>query len=75
MPEFVNVFGVPLSIALQPGDGAESKSTTIKYITQIESLSERNVYEIKWPNILRVDQVVRPQLVVEWSTRLRQLNA
>jgi type III restriction enzyme len=25
------------------------------------------VYEIKWPNVLRVDQVVRPQLVVDWS--------
>ena len=66
LPEFVNVFGVPLSIALQPGDGGTSPPPP-KPSTQIESLSERNVYEIKWPNILRVDQVVRPQLVVEWS--------
>ncbi|MEO5607573.1 MAG: type III restriction endonuclease subunit R, partial [Polaromonas sp.] len=66
LPEFVNVFGVPLSIALQPGDGGASPPPP-KPSTQIESLSERNVYEIKWPNILRVDQVVRPQLVVEWS--------
>lgn len=66
VPEFVNVFGVPLSIALQPGDGGASPPPP-KPSTQIESLSARNVYEIKWPNILRVDQVVRPQLVVEWS--------
>ena len=66
VPEFVNVFGVPLSIALQPGDGGVSPPPP-KPSTQIESLSERNVYEIKWPNILRVDHVVRPQLVVEWS--------
>lgn len=66
LPEFVNVFGVPLSIALQPGEGGTSPPPP-KPSTQIESLSARNVYEIKWPNILRVDQVVRPQLVVEWS--------
>lgn len=66
LPEYVNVFGVPLSIAMQPGDGGTSPPPP-KPSTQIESLSARNVYEIKWPNILRVDQVVRPQLVVEWS--------
>ena len=66
LPEFVNVFGVPLSIAMQPGDGGTSPPPP-KPSTQIESLSTRNVHEIKWPNILRVDQVVRPQLVVEWS--------
>lgn len=66
VPEFVNVFGVPLSIALQPGGGGVSPPPP-KPSTQIESRSDRNVYEIKWPNILRVDQVVRPQLVVEWS--------
>ena len=66
VPEFVNVFGVPLSIALQPGEGGASPPPP-KPSTQIESLSARNIYEIKWPNILRVDHVVRPQLVVEWS--------
>jgi type III restriction enzyme len=66
LPEFVNVFGVPLSIALQPGDGGDTPPPP-KASTQIESLSTRNVFEIKWPNVLRVDQVVRPQLVVEWS--------
>lgn len=66
LPEFVNVFGVPLSIALPPGDGGISPPPP-KPSTQIESLRARNVFEIKWPNILRVDQVVRPELVVDWS--------
>lgn len=66
VPEFVNVFGVPLSIALQPGEGGSSPPPP-KPSTQIESLNTRNALEIKWPNILRVDQVVRPKLVVEWS--------
>ncbi|NMM28099.1 MAG: DEAD/DEAH box helicase family protein [Glaciimonas sp.] len=66
VPEFVNVFGVPLSIALRPGESGMSPPPP-KPSTQVESLSARNVYEIKWPNVLRVDQVVRPQLVVDWS--------
>ena len=66
LPEFVNVFGVPLSIAMQPGGGGPTPPPP-KPSTQIESLSARHVHEIKWPNILRVDQVVRPQLVVQWS--------
>ncbi len=65
-PEYVNVFGVPLSVAIQPGEGGEPPPPP-KASVQIKSLTERQVYEIKWPNILRVDQVVRPQLVVEWS--------
>ena len=65
-PEYVNVFGVPLSVALQPGEGGEPPPPP-KPSVQIKSLAERPVFEIKWPNILRVDQVVRPQLVVAWS--------
>ena len=65
-PEFVNVFGVPLSVAMPPGDGGTPPPPP-KPSVQIKSLPERQVYEIKWPNILRVDQVVRPQLVVTWS--------
>lgn len=66
LPEFVNVFGVPLSVALQPGDD-DVKPPPPKPSTQVESLSSRHVHEIRWPNILRVEQVVRPQLVVDWS--------
>ena len=65
--EYVNVFGVPLSIALKPGDGADAAPPPPKNSRQIESLVERNAFEIRWPNILRVDAVVRPQLVVDWK--------
>lgn len=65
-PEFVNVFGVPLSVAIPPG-GDGPPPPPPKPSVQIKALPERQVYEIKWPNVLRVDQVVRPQLVVEWS--------
>jgi type III restriction enzyme len=66
LPEYVNVFGVPLSIALPPGDGGTPPPPP-KNSTAIESLIDRNEFEIRWPNILRIDAVVSPELAVEWS--------
>ena len=65
MPEFVNVFGVPLSI-YQNGTGGTPPPPP-KPSTQIESLVDRARYEIRWPNVLRVDQVVTPVLSVQWE--------
>jgi len=65
-PEFVNVFGVPLSVAMPPG-GDGPPPPPPKHVEQIKALPERQVHEIRWPNVLRVDEVVRPQLVVQWS--------
>lgn len=65
-PEFVNVFGVPLSI-FQDVDGGGEPPPPPKPSTQIEALAERAELEICWPNVLRVDVVVRPGLTVDWS--------
>lgn len=65
-PEYVNVFGVPLSIFQDVGEGGEPPPPP-KPSTQIESLPERNSYEIRWPNVLRVDAVVKPVLTVDWD--------
>ncbi len=65
LPEFVNVFGVPLSI-FQDGEGGDPPPPP-KHSTQIESVKDRSELEIAWPNVLRVDFVVRPELVVDWS--------
>lgn len=65
-PEYVNVFGVPLSIFQDVGDGGEAPPPP-KPSTQIESLPERNALEIRWPNVLRVDVVVRPTLELDWA--------
>lgn len=64
-PEFVNVFGVPLSIYQEVGGGETPPPPRAS--TQIETLPERNALEIRWPNVLRVDTVVRPTLVVDWG--------
>ena len=65
-PEYVNVFGVPLSIFQETGGGGEAPPPP-SHSTQIESLSERAEFEIAWPNVLRVDVVVRPELTVDWA--------
>jgi type III restriction enzyme len=65
MPEYVNVFGVPLSIFEDVGEGGPPPPPP-KPSTQIESLRERSILEIWWPNVLRVDCVVRPELAVDW---------
>lgn len=66
LPEYVNVFGVPLSIFQDVGEGGEAPPSP-KASTQIESLPERNDLEIRWPNVLRVDTMVRPMLAVDWA--------
>lgn len=68
-PEYVNIFGVPLSIFQEVGAGAngEIAPPPPKPSTQIEALPERNAQELRWPNVLRVDTVVRPTLVVDWN--------
>ncbi len=66
LPEYVNVFGVPLSIFQDVGEGGEAPPPP-KASIQIEALSERDDLEIRWPNVLRVDTVVRPVLIVDWT--------
>lgn len=64
--EYVNVFGVPLSV-FQDLSGEGEAPPPPKASTQIESLAERNSLEIRWPNVLRVDAVVRPNLALDWA--------
>ena len=64
--EYVNVFGVPLSIFQDAGEGGEAPPPP-RPSTQIESLPDRNPLEIRWPNVLRVEMVVRPVLTLDWD--------
>ena len=65
-PEYVNVFGVPLSISEEVGAGGEAPPPP-RPSTQIEVLPERGHLEIRWPNVLRVEAVVNPTLKVQWG--------
>lgn len=64
VPEYVNVFGVPLTIseAGEPGDPPPPPNP----LTQIEVVTERAELELRWPNVLRVETVVRQRLEMDW---------
>ena len=74
-PEYVNIFGVPFTFL--PHEGGESgppKPPTPK--TAIESVPEKVQFEIKWPNIIRIEHVYRPRLSLDWERVDRlELNA
>ena len=66
LPEYVNVFGVPLSIFLKTGDGGEAPPPP-KASKQVEVVPGRNQYEIRWPNLLRIETVLKPTLSIDWD--------
>lgn len=65
LPEYVNVFGVPLTIT-ETGDGGDPPPPP-KPTTQIEVIPERSHLEIRWPNVLRIESVIKPRLSIDWS--------
>lgn len=68
-PEYVNVFGVPLSIFQGVDEDADGDGIPRppKPSTQIESLPQRSELEIRWPNVVRIETVTRPTLTVNWE--------
>ena len=64
LPEYVNVFGVPLSIWESGKDGEAPPPP--KPTTQIEVVPDRTHLKMSWPNVLRIEAVVKPQLVMNW---------
>lgn len=67
LPEYVNVFGVPLSIFQDVGEGGEPPPPPRPSV-RIEVEPGRNQLEIRWPNIERIDSVLKPELVMDWDT-------
>ena len=65
-PEYVNIFGVPFTFL--PHEGGESgppKPPSPK--TAIEPVLEKAQFEIRWPNIIRIEHVFRPRLFLDWN--------
>ena len=65
-PEYVNIFGVPFTFLPHESDESVApKPTSPK--TAIESVAEKAAFEIKWPNIIRIEHVYRPRLSLDWN--------
>ncbi|MGH7307228.1 MAG: BPTD_3080 family restriction endonuclease [Candidatus Rokuibacteriota bacterium] len=74
-PEYVNIFGVPFTFLPH-----ESKEGVVlappKPKTPIEPDPGKIVFELSWPNIVRIDHVYRPRLSLEWArVKPLELNA
>lgn len=63
-PEYVNIFGVPF--AFMPHESpknSEVKPTAPKQ--RIQPLAEKSEYEIRFPNVLRIEQKYKPRLKLD----------
>lgn len=65
-PEYVNIFGVPFTFLPHEGGLDAPPPPPPAPKTRIESLPERKaLYEIQWPNIIRIDHEYRPRLALD----------
>ena len=64
-PEYVNIFGVPFTFLPHEADDTVPPPPEPK--TAIEPVPEKRRFEITWPNVVRVDQVLGPRLAVDWE--------
>jgi type III restriction enzyme len=63
-PEYVNIFGVPFTfLPYEGGEGTPPPPPSHK--TQIEPVAEKRQYEIAWPNVIRIDHVYTPVLLLD----------
>ncbi len=65
-PEYVNIFGVPFTFLPHESDGSVApKPPSPK--TAIEPVAEKAAFEIRWPNLIRIEHVYRPRLSLDWG--------
>ncbi|MBV6447572.1 hypothetical protein [Nitrosomonas sp.] len=67
LPEYVNIFGVPLSIFQEISEDGGIELRPPKPSVRVEVEPDRNHLEIRWPNIQRIDHVLKPELVLDWD--------
>jgi type III restriction enzyme len=64
--EYVNIFGVPFTfLPHESEEGVIPEPPKPK--TRIESVGEKQAFEIKWPNVIRIEHVYRPRLSLDWA--------
>jgi len=65
-PEYVNIFGVPFTFLPHEGgqDGPPPPPTPK---TAVEPDPAKAEFEIRWPNVVRIDRVFQPVLTLDWS--------
>jgi type III restriction enzyme len=65
-PEYVNIFGVPFTF-LPHEDSGSGPPRPPAPRTAVEPDPAKAEFEIRWPNVVRIEHVFQPTLTVEWS--------
>jgi type III restriction enzyme len=74
-PEYVNIFGVPFTfLPHESGEDGPPPPPTPK--TAVEPDPAKSELAIQWPNVVRIDRVFLPTLMLDWSkARTLELSA
>ncbi len=65
-PEYVNIFGVPFTfLPHEGGEDGPPPPPTPK--TAVEPDPANAEFEIRWPNVVRIERVFQPMLALDWS--------
>ena len=65
-PEYVNIFGVPFTfLPHEGGEDGPPPPPTPK--TAVEPDPAKVRFEIRWPNVVRIDRVFHPVLTLDWA--------
>jgi type III restriction enzyme len=65
-PEYVNIFGVPFSfLPHEGGEDVVARQEILK--TRVEPDAAKVRFEINWPNVVRIDHAMRPELTMDYS--------
>jgi type III restriction enzyme len=65
-PEYVNIFGVPFTfLPHESGEGGPPPPPAPK--TAVEPDPAKAQFEIRWPNVVRIERVFQPTLTLDWS--------
>lgn len=68
-PEYVNIFGVPFTFLPHEG-GQDGPPPPPEPKTAVEPDSAKVDFAIRWPNVVRIDRVFKPTLILDWSKAL-----
>ena len=65
-PEYVNIFGVPFTFLPHEG-GTDGPPPRPSPKTIVEADPVKVEYEIRWPNVVRIEPLFYPILKIDWS--------
>ena len=63
--EYVNVFGVPFTFLPHEAPDEDVVPPPPKPKTAIEPVDAKRAFEIRWPNVVRIDRVFQPRLELD----------